>query len=125
LATLLDAPENWEFKYNQLVSDRYILRMLNRFSDLANSTPESNIQSQFIALVSSIAFALEIDLVASSITSISVVGILAHYQYDICSKTDPQFSMSAGETYLHQKSAHLARLKLVKCGITALGESKC
>jgi hypothetical protein len=91
LAILLDAPGNWEFKYNQLVSNGYILRMLNRFSELADATLESDIRSQFVALVSNIAFALEIELVASSETHIIVCGILVHYQYDIRSKTDPHF----------------------------------
>ncbi|KAI9337242.1 hypothetical protein BDR26DRAFT_981135 [Obelidium mucronatum] len=58
LAALLDTPDNWEERYNQVVGDGYMIRTLNRFHDLANDTAESDIQSQFILLVSNLPIVL-------------------------------------------------------------------
>jgi hypothetical protein len=89
LATLLDTPDDWQVRYNQVVADGRIIRKLNRFSALADDTLESDIQSQFIGLVEAIADRLDVDLISSSETKIIVGGILARYQYDLHSKTDP------------------------------------
>ena len=91
LAILLDTPHDWELLYNQVVADGRIIRNLNRFSALADDTAESDIQSRFIGLVSTIAYALGVDLDTSSETKIIVGGILARYQYDLRSKTNPHF----------------------------------
>jgi hypothetical protein len=96
LATLLDTPDDWETKYNQIVQDGRIIRMFNRFMTLPEDTLEAGIQCQFIALVSNIAFRLEIDLVARSETRIIVGGILARYEYDVRSKCDPHFLSADG-----------------------------
>jgi hypothetical protein len=111
LAALLDTPDDWEERYNQVVADGRIIRMLNRFSALADDTAESDIQSQFIGFVSSIADRLDVDLVSSSETKIIVGGILARYEYDLRSKTDPHFlnisglNMIASEAKTHRTFA--------------------
>jgi hypothetical protein len=91
LATLLDTPDDWETKYNQVVEDGFIIRKLNRFSSLPENTLEADIQAQFIGLVEAIARSLDVDLVSSSETKIIVGGILARYQYDLRSNSDPHF----------------------------------
>jgi hypothetical protein len=96
LSSLLDTPDDWEVFYNQVVADGRIIRNLNRFSALADDTAESDIQSRFIGLVSTIADRLDIDLDTSSETKIIVGGILARYQYDLRSKTDPHFLNTSG-----------------------------
>ena len=96
LASLLDTPDDWEVFYNQVVADGRIIRKLNRFSALDDDAAESDIQSQFIGLVSTIADRLEVDLISSSETKIIVGGILARYQYDLRSKTDPHFLNISG-----------------------------
>ena len=111
LATLLDSPSDWEVKYNQVIEDGYIIRKLNRFSSLPEDTLESDIQSRFIDLVGSIASRFGVDLDTSSETKIIVGGILARYQYDLRSKTDPHFldingvHLIASEAKTHKKFA--------------------
>ena len=96
LASLLDTPDDWEVRYNQVVADGRIIRKLNRFSALADDAAEATIQSQFIGLVEAIADRLGVDLVSDSETKIIVGGILARYQYDLRSKTDPHFLNTSG-----------------------------
>ena len=96
LASLLDTPDDWEVRYNQVVADGRIIRKLNRFSALVDDTLESDIQSQFIGLVEAIADRLDIDLISSSETKVIVGGILARYQYDLRSNTDPHFLNTSG-----------------------------
>ena len=91
LATLLNTPDNWENMYANMVENGRILRMLNRFRALPDDTAESTIQSQFISLVSAIANTLGVDLDSDSENKIIVGGMLARYQYDLRSKTDPRF----------------------------------
>jgi hypothetical protein len=101
LATLLDAPIDWEARYNQVVQDGRIIRKLNHFSSSPDSTSESSIQAQFIGLVESIAVRLSIDLVSDSETKIIVEDILARYEYDDRSKCDPHF------LYMRANGVHL------------------
>jgi hypothetical protein len=96
LASLLDTPDDWEVRYNHVVADGRIIRKLNRFSALADDAAESTIQSQFIGLVEVISVYLDIDLDTSSETKIIVGGILARYQFDLRSKTDPHFLNTSG-----------------------------
>ncbi|KAH6569371.1 hypothetical protein BASA60_008204 [Batrachochytrium salamandrivorans] len=60
LATLLDTPDDWEVRYNQVVDDGYIIDQMNRFRNLPDDTLESDIQCEFIALVGSIAGGLRV-----------------------------------------------------------------
>jgi len=80
LAILLDTPDDWELRYNQVVADGRIIRKLYRFSALADDAAESDIQSRFIDIVQAISVYLDIDLDTSSETKIIVGGILARYQ---------------------------------------------
>jgi hypothetical protein len=96
LATLLGSPQDWETKYNQVVGDGRIIRMLNRFIALPEDTSEADIQFQFAGLVSTIAYRLDVDLVPRSETKIIVGGILARYEYDVRSKCDPHFLNADG-----------------------------
>lgn len=96
LAILLDTTDEWEVRYNQVVADGRIIRKLNRFSALADDAAESDIQSRFIDIVQAISVYLDIDLDTSSETKIIVGGILARYQYDLRSKTDPHFLNTGG-----------------------------
>jgi hypothetical protein len=91
LAALLDTPDDWEARYNQVIADGYLIRMLNHFRDLSDDTAEASIQYQFGGLVQFIASRLGIYLLSDSETKIIVGGILAQYQYDLRSKTDPHF----------------------------------
>jgi hypothetical protein len=91
LAILLETPLDWEERYNQVVEDGYIIDKMNRFRNLQDNTPESDIQSVFIGLVEAIATKLSIRIDPKSETKIIVGGILARYQYDLRSKTDPHF----------------------------------
>ena len=70
--------------------------MLNIFSALPENTLEADIQWQFGGLVSTISGRLGVVLVSSSETKIIVGGILARYEYDIRSKTDPHFLNADG-----------------------------
>ena len=96
LAILLDTPDDWKVRYNQVVADGRIIRKLNRFSALADDAAESDIQSRFTDIVQVISIGLDIDLDTSSETKIIVGGILARYQYDLRSKTDPHFLNTGG-----------------------------
>ena len=96
LAILLDTPDDWEVRYNQVVADGRIIRKLNRFSALADDAAESDIQYSFIGIVQAISDRLDMDLDTSSETKIIVGGILARYQYDLRSKTDPHFLNTGG-----------------------------
>jgi hypothetical protein len=96
LASLLDTPHDWEVFYNQVVADGRIIRKLYRFSALADDAAESDIQSRFIDIVQTIAYALGVDLDTSSETKIIVGGILARYEYDLRSNTDPHFVSTSG-----------------------------
>ena len=98
LAALLETANDWDKRYNQLVDDGFIIGMLNRFRALPEDTQESVIQAQFLCLVASIARDL-IPLCAASETKIIVGGILARYQYDLRSSTDPSF-LNTEERYL-------------------------
>ncbi|KAH6581814.1 hypothetical protein BASA60_002230 [Batrachochytrium salamandrivorans] len=55
LAALLDTPDDWEVRYNQVVDDGYIIDQMNRFRNLPDDTLESDIQLGFSLLVGSIA----------------------------------------------------------------------
>ena len=96
LARLLDTPDDWEARYNQVVADGYIIRKLNRFSAMADDAAESDIQSEFAGIVHTISDRLAIDLISKSETKIIVGGILARYQYDLRSRTDPHFLNTSG-----------------------------
>jgi hypothetical protein len=96
LASLLDTPDDWEVRYNQVVANGRIIRKLNRFSALPDDAAESDIQSRFIDIVQVISWYLDIDLDTSSKTKIIVGGIIARYQFDLRSKTDPHFLNTSG-----------------------------
>ena len=99
LAALLETRKDWLEKYNQFADDGFIIGMLNRFRALPEDTPEGTIKVQFLALVASIAARGLIPLCAANGTKIIVGGILARYQYDLRSSTDPNFS-NTEERYL-------------------------
>ena len=96
LAALLDTPDDWEERYNQVVADRDILRDMDDFRSLPDETAEATIQFRFSGLVSSIATRLRIRIFADSETKIIVGGILARYEYDVRSRTDPHFLDTSG-----------------------------
>ena len=96
LATLLDTPDGWEVRYNQIVGDGYIIDQMNDFRNLPDDTLESDIHSEFINVVGSIASRLRVRIRSKSETKIIVGGILARYQYDLRSKTDPHFLNTRG-----------------------------
>ena len=96
LSSLLDTPDDWEVRYNQVVADGRIIRNMEDFRNLPDDTAESDIQWQFGGLVSSISFSLGIRIRPKSETKIIVGGILARYQYDLRSKTDPHFLNTSG-----------------------------
>ena len=96
LASLLDTPDDWEVRYNQVVADGYIIEDMNDFRNLPDDTLESDIQSEFAGLVVAIARSLLVRIRKRSETKIIVGGILARYQYDLRSKTDPHFLNTSG-----------------------------
>ena len=96
LAELLRVPDDWEGRYNQIVQDGYLLQRMNDFRNLPEDTMESVIQAEFFCIVSSIALLLRILIRSRSETKIIVGGMLARYQYDLRSKTDPHFLNSDG-----------------------------
>ncbi|KAH6596261.1 hypothetical protein BASA50_005305 [Batrachochytrium salamandrivorans] len=96
LAALLDTPDDWEVRYNQIVDDGYIIGQMNRFRNLPDDTLESDIQSGFSLLVGLVVRDLRVDIDPRSETRIIVGGILARYQYDLRSKTDPHFLNTGG-----------------------------
>jgi hypothetical protein len=69
---------------------------MDDFRSLSDGTAESDIQSQFIGLVAAIAKVLRVRIRPKSETKIIVGGILAKYQYDLRSKTDPHFLSVSG-----------------------------
>ncbi|KAJ2993465.1 hypothetical protein HDV02_002408 [Globomyces sp. JEL0801] len=96
LAMLLGTPDDWEVRYNQVVADGHIIQEMNYFRDLPDDTLESDIKCEFIALVTLIAGRLCVSIRPKSETKIIVGGMLARYQYDLRSKTDPHFVNSSG-----------------------------
>jgi hypothetical protein len=118
LATLLDTPDDWETKYNQVVEDGFIIRKLNRFSRLPEDTLEADIQSQFIGLVEAIASRLGVDLISSSETKIIVgeswqdISTTFAANATLISSTLMVFILS------HQKLKQVGLLDWEKCGIT-------
>ena len=96
LAALLDTPDDWEARYNQVVANGYIINQMDSFRNLPHDTLESDIQSEFIGIVIAIASNLFVPIRSKSETKIIVGGILARYQYDLRSKTDPHFLSSSG-----------------------------
>ena len=112
LAVLLDAPDDWEDRYNhQVVADEDIIWDMDRFRNLSDETAEADIQFQFGGLVAAIARSLRVRVRASSETKIIVGGILARYEYDLRSKTDPHFlntkdlNLMASEVKTHRTFA--------------------
>lgn len=89
MAQLLKSPREWEVRYMNIVRDRRILEQMDRFRALAAGTPESNIQFQLAMRVSNIAHDLGVEIETQSETQVVVGGILAHYEYDFRSNTDP------------------------------------
>ena len=96
LAALLDTPDDWEKRYNQIVADEDIIRDMDDFRNLPDDTAESDIQSEFIGLVKDIAKVLRVRIRPKSETKSILGGILARYQYDLRSKTDPHFLNISG-----------------------------
>jgi hypothetical protein len=96
LVALLDTPDNWEDRYDQVVADGDIIRDMDDFRSLPDDTAESTIQWQFGGLVSAIATHLRVRIRPDSETKIIVGGILARYEYDFRSKTDPHFLNISG-----------------------------
>jgi hypothetical protein len=92
----LDTPYDWELRYNQVVADGYIIDQMNDFRNLPDDTLESDIQSEFINLVGVIARSLRVRIRSKSETKVIVGGMLARYQYDLRSKTDPHFLNTSG-----------------------------
>ena len=92
LAVLLDAPDDWEDRYNhQVVGDEDMICDMDLFRNLPDDTFEADIQWQFGGLVAAIATRLRVRIRLRSETKIIVGGILARYEYDLRSKTDPHF----------------------------------
>jgi hypothetical protein len=100
LASILDAPTNWEEMYNRVVGDGMILQYLTYFRNLHITTPESDIQVEFVRLVGVISHILGIPICARSETKIIVGGILARYPYDLRASTDPSFTNLNGQYLL-------------------------
>ena len=96
LAALLDTPDDWEERYNQAVADEDIILDMEDFRNLPDNTLESDIQTEFVGLVSIISAYIGIRIRKASETKIIVGGILAKYQYDLRSKTDPHFLSVSG-----------------------------
>ncbi|KAI8912474.1 hypothetical protein EDD86DRAFT_263139 [Gorgonomyces haynaldii] len=100
LAALLEAPVDWEQRYNQVVADGDIPLDTEEFRSLPDNTPESDIQSCINWLVSIIAARLRARIRPRSETKIIVGGILARHQYDLRSKTDPHFLNTSGQNLI-------------------------
>jgi hypothetical protein len=100
LASLLDTPPDWETTYLHVVQSDNIIEKLNHFHALPPETLEATIQSRFIGLVSSIAARLDLFLLEGSETPIVVGGLLARYQYDLRSKTDPHFMNASNQNLI-------------------------
>lgn len=100
LAALLHTPDDWEERYNQVVADGDIIQDMDDFRNLPDDTAESDIQWQFGGLVSAIARGLRVRIRPKSETKIIVGGILARYQYDLRSKTDPHFLSTSGRNLI-------------------------
>ena len=96
LATLLNTPDDWEVRYNQVVADGDIIRDMEDFRNLPDDTLESDIQGGFIGLVISIATSLRLRIRPKLETNIIVGGMLARNQYDLRSETDPHFQNTSG-----------------------------
>ncbi len=93
-------PNDWEDRYNQVVADGDIIQDMDDFRNLPDDTAESDIQAQFIGLVSAIARSLRVRIRPKSETKIIVGGILARHQYDLRSTTDPHFHNLCGQNLI-------------------------
>ncbi|KAJ3413504.1 hypothetical protein HDV05_007887 [Chytridiales sp. JEL 0842] len=100
LAALLDTPDDWEKRYNDITADDYLFESLRNFRGLPATTPESDIQAHFIGLVTVVAARLGLHLTPRSETKIIVGGILARDHYDLRSSADPRFSLRNGATLI-------------------------
>ena len=91
LAALLESPGDWAERYNKVIENGLILQDLSIFRNLPENSPESDIQAAFIGLVKAISILLSFVLTPKLETKIIVGGILAQYQFDVRSQTDPNF----------------------------------
>jgi hypothetical protein len=91
LAKLLQAPDDWESKYNDIMKDNFLQRKLVKFSQLDVNTLESNIQAAFNDIVSCVAKSLQIIMMPQSESPVIVGGFLAGHKYDVRSRCDPNF----------------------------------
>ena len=97
LAAMLNAPSNWNERYHQVIANGVVLGLMQHLCSLPRETFESRIQAQFTGIVSTIASYLELLLLAKSETRIIVGGILARHEYDLRSRTDPNFITMHGD----------------------------
>jgi hypothetical protein len=100
LAAFLDTPDDWEERYNNVVDDGFIGTLMENFRNLPDDTAESTIQVHFVGLVSVISGYLGILILPDTETKIIVGGILARYQYDLRSKTDPHVLNTSGRNLI-------------------------
>jgi hypothetical protein len=96
LAILLDAPPDWEVRYDHVKRNSIIQRQFEVFRNLDDDTHEPRIQLMFSAIVSLIALLLGIYVYPRSQQKIIVGGILANHEYDVRSRTDPYFTRADG-----------------------------
>ena len=95
LAALLGTPNDWQERCNQVVADGEIILEMDDFRNLPEETAESTIQVRFVGLVVAIATRLLVRIRSDSQNKIIIGGILARYEYDLRSKTDPHFLSSS------------------------------
>ena len=91
LASLLEAPNDWESIYKTVVAKRFVVDKLNQFIALPDSTLEATIQNEFNGIVHFVSAALGSCIFSKSQTKVIVGGILARHEYDLRSATDPHF----------------------------------
>jgi hypothetical protein len=100
LAALLDTPDDWEERCNNVIADSRIVSQMEYFRNLPDDTAESTIQVHFVGLVSAISVYLGILILPDTETKIIVGGILARVQYDLRSKTDPHVLNTSGRNLI-------------------------
>ena len=91
LARHLHTPGDWEARYNEIIRDGRINTLFDHFINLPEDTSEAVIQFQFSGFVYVISLLLGVNLMPYSETKIIVGGLLARYEYDLRSRTDPSF----------------------------------
>lgn len=101
IARLLKAPEGWEDTCNQVLQHQGVSNALEDLKSLDEErTSEIDVQIAIIRLVTLVSDSLLLKTRSRSEHKVVVGGLLAKYEYDYLSQTDPFFTNHQGQALL-------------------------